>query len=47
MKTILNSEEKNIKDIVFKFIDPSKYKIFIFGSRATGKARKFVSFFKI
>jgi len=41
MKPILKNEEKNIKDIVFKFIDPNEYKIFIFGSRATGKARKF------
>ncbi len=41
MKTILNNEEKNIKDIVFQFIDPNEYKIFIFGSRATGAAKKF------
>ncbi len=41
MKTILNNEEKDIKDIIFKFIDPNEYKIFIFGSRVAGKARKF------
>lgn len=33
--------EKAIKDIISQFINPSEYKIFIFGSRATGKARKF------
>lgn len=41
MKTILNKEEKDIRDVVFKFIDSNEYKIFVFGSRATGKARKF------
>lgn len=41
MKTTLKNEEKTIKDIVYKFINPNEYKIFIFGSRATGKAKKF------
>ncbi|PIP63804.1 hypothetical protein COW97_00565 [Candidatus Roizmanbacteria bacterium CG22_combo_CG10-13_8_21_14_all_34_12] len=30
-----------IKNILFKFLDPQKNKVFIFGSRAIGKARKF------
>ncbi|MEK7495825.1 MAG: nucleotidyltransferase domain-containing protein [Patescibacteria group bacterium] len=30
-----------IKNILFKFLDPQKDKVFIFGSRAVGKARKF------
>ncbi len=41
MKPTFKNEEKEIRDIVFKFINPNEYKIFIFGSRATGKARKF------
>lgn len=41
MKPTLKNEEKTIKDIVHKFINPNEYKIFIFGSRATGKAKKF------
>jgi predicted nucleotidyltransferase len=30
-----------IKNILFKFLDPQKDMVFIFGSRAVGKARKF------
>lgn len=30
-----------IKKILFKYLDPKKDKAFIFGSRASGKARKF------
>lgn len=30
-----------IKDILFRFINPKKVKAFIFGSRALGNARKF------
>jgi len=41
MKPTLKKEEKNIRNTIFKFINPNEYKIFIFGSRATGKARKF------
>jgi predicted nucleotidyltransferase len=41
MKVIPKNEEKAIKDVVFRFINPDEYKIFIFGSRATGKAGKF------
>lgn len=32
---------REIKNILFKFLDPQKDKAFIFGSRATGKPRKF------
>lgn len=35
------SEEEKIKKIIFQFLDPKKYQVFIFGSRATGKAKKF------
>ncbi|VVA43740.1 conserved hypothetical protein [Candidatus Roizmanbacteria bacterium] len=30
-----------IKNILFKFLDPQKDRVFIFGSRAIGGARKF------
>lgn len=30
-----------IKKIIFRFLDPKKNKVFIFGSRAIGNARKF------
>ena len=33
--------EREIKKIIFKFLDPKKYRVFIFGSRATGKAKKY------
>ena len=33
--------ERQIREIVFKFLNPKEYKVFIFGSRATGKAKKF------
>lgn len=33
--------EKKIKEIIFKFLDSKDYRLFIFGSRATGKAGKF------
>lgn len=32
--------EDNIKKIIFKHLSPKKYKIFVYGSRATGRARK-------
>ena len=32
--------EDNIKKIIFRHLSPKKYKIFVYGSRATGKARK-------
>jgi predicted nucleotidyltransferase len=33
--------EKKIKEIIFQFLNPKEYQIFIFGSRATEKAKKF------
>jgi len=33
--------ESEIKKIIFQFLDPKKYKVFIFGSRAKEKARKY------
>ena len=41
MKRVLNNSEKEIKDIIFQFLDPKQYQVFIFGSRATGKAPKY------
>ena len=32
---------KIIRDIVFRHLDPKKHRVFIFGSWAEGKARKF------
>lgn len=37
----LGKTEKEIKDIIFRFLDPKKYQVFIFGSRATGKSKKY------
>ncbi|KKP46504.1 MAG: hypothetical protein UR39_C0010G0015 [Candidatus Woesebacteria bacterium GW2011_GWA1_33_30] len=33
--------KNEVKKIVFKYIDPKGVKVFIFGSRASGKNRKF------
>lgn len=33
--------EKKVKETILRFIDPNKYKAFIFGSRASGSAREF------
>jgi len=33
--------EKRIKSIIYRFLDPKEYQVFIFGSRATGKAKKY------
>lgn len=33
--------EKEIKKIIFNFLNPLEYRVFIFGSRATGKSKKF------
>lgn len=44
MKNIAKTSEKierQIKNIIFRFLDRQKYQVFIFGSRATGKSRKF------
>lgn len=35
------SPEKKIKKIIFQFLDPCKYQVFIFGSRVTRKAKKY------
>lgn len=32
--------ENDIKKIIFKHLSPQKYQIFVYGSRATGRARK-------
>ncbi len=32
---------EEIRDIIFKFLDPKEYNVFVFGSRAAGKAGKF------
>ncbi len=32
---------QDLKKIIFQFLDPRKYKVFIFGSRAVGGERKF------
>ena len=37
----MNKAEKEIKEIIFHFLDPKKYQVFIFGSRAAGKAKKY------
>lgn len=37
----MNATEKTIKKIIFQFLDPKEYNVFIFGSRATGKAKKY------
>ena len=41
MKKIFKNPEEEIKDIVFHFLSPQEYQLFIFGSRATGKAQKY------
>ena len=42
MKKITSKNpEKVIKEIIFKYLNPKEYQVFIFGSRATGKARKY------
>lgn len=40
-KSISKNTEKIIKKIIFQFLNPRDYKIFIFGSRATGESKKF------
>lgn len=37
----MDQVEKKIKKIIYQFINPKEYTVFIFGSRATGKARKY------
>ncbi len=41
MKKISENPEKEIKNIIFQFLDPKEYQVFIFGSRVTGKAQKY------
>lgn len=33
--------EEEIKKIIFKYLSPKEYKVFLFGSRAAGYARRF------
>lgn len=35
------SIEKTIREIIFNFLNPRECQVFIFGSRATGRANKF------
>lgn len=37
----LTKIEKEIRKIIFQFLSPNEYQVFIFGSRASGKARKY------
>ena len=41
MRKLSKNPEKEIRDIIFQFLSPEEYQIFIFGSRATGKAQKY------
>ena len=41
MKKSSKNPEKEIKNIIFQFLDSKSYKLFVFGSRATGKAQKY------
>lgn len=40
----MNNAQRIIKKIVYDFVDPNEYEIFIFGSRAMGTAKKFSDF---
>lgn len=40
-KITLKKAENEIKKIIFRFLNPKKYQVFIFGSRAIGKAKKY------
>ncbi|MEK7203166.1 MAG: nucleotidyltransferase domain-containing protein [Patescibacteria group bacterium] len=33
--------EKQIKDIIFRYLNPKQYQVFMFGSRVNGKASKY------
>ena len=41
MVKILKKTEQEIRDIIFQFLNPKEHQVFIFGSRAIGKTRKF------
>ena len=36
--------EKRIKDTIYKYVSPSEYQVFLFGSRATGNNAKWSDF---
>jgi len=33
--------EKEIKEIIFRFLNPKEFQVFIFGSRASGKSKRY------
>ncbi len=37
----MKKAEKEIKRIIYSFIDSSQYRVFVFGSRAAGKAKRY------
>lgn len=37
----MKKTEEKIKKIIFQFLNPKEYQVFIFGSRATAKAQKY------
>ncbi len=37
----MKKAEKEIKKIIHSFINSSQYRVFVFGSRATGKAKRY------
>jgi len=41
MGKISPKAEKKIKEIIYRFLDPKEYQVFIFGSRVLGKAKKY------
>jgi predicted nucleotidyltransferase len=41
MTRISKKIEKKIKEIIFRFLDRKEYQVFIFGSRISGKAKKY------
>jgi len=45
-KTTIEKPEIEIKKIIYKFLKPKEYKLFVFGSRATNNSRKFSDYDK-
>ncbi len=41
MRKVSDNQENKIKNIILQFLDVKEYQFFIFGSRATGKAKKY------
>ena len=41
MVEVLKKKEQEIRDIIFQFLNPKEYQVFIFGSRASNKARRY------